>query len=366
MFRQCLASIACAFALLALAAAEADAADRYWVALSGNFGESQNWSDFNGGGAGDRPTLRLNQTATAGTAQVGNLTIGADHAAAVEVTGGSTLQVPSVSLGAQDGGDGILTVSGNNSSFAATTDINVGGTSLAGAGMGVMNIEPAASVATGISGALRLWAGGVVNLNGGTLYYNSLVSNGGHINFNSGRITGINGVDADATTLTTILGPGHELGSGREIASNGATTLYANTNIDVNGGPLLGTSLTIKSGATAGIRGGGAVACTTGISTAGGGRILLGDGLVSPGTTLTNGGEIYVSSPTATIGAGNLINNGLVSSEGRVQAALINYAAGEVRVAASRLSSASGMSSSVAGLPFLQDNSVSHTRVLIW
>ncbi len=300
--------------------------------VDGVFNNAGTSLTLNGGGIGDRPTLRLTQTASATVAHVGNLTIGADHAAAVEVTGGSSLQVPAVSLGAQDGGDGILTVRGNSSSFSATGDINVGGTALAGAGAGTLNVEPGANVSTGVAGSLRLWSGGIVNLNGGTLSYNAIVSNGGRINFNSGRITGVSGVVADATTLTTILGPTHELGSGREIASSGATTL--STNVDVNGGSLTGNSLSMGSNSTIEVRGGGTVVYTGGITAATGSRTFLSAGLLSPGTTLTNDGEIYLTGPTATIGPGSLANNRLLSGTGYVQSALANSASGEVRVAA--------------------------------
>jgi hypothetical protein len=109
-----------------------DFTDGTLTVVDGVFNNAGAALTLNGGGAGDRPTLRLNQTATATTAHVGNLTIGDNRAAAVEVTGGSALQVPSVNLGAQDGGDGILTVAGNNSSFSsASGDINVGGTAVA-------------------------------------------------------------------------------------------------------------------------------------------------------------------------------------------------------------------------------------------
>lgn len=287
---------------------------------------------LNGGAAGDRPTLRLRQAASATSANVGNLLIGDDRAATVEVTGGSSLEVPSVSLGAQDGGDGILTISGNNSAFSTNGgDINVGGTAKVGGGSGTVNIETGAWASTGMAGTLRLWAGGQVNVNGGTLYYNALASYGGKVNFNSGRITGLNNISADATTLTTLLGPAHELGIGRTIACNSTMTL--SSAIDVNGGSLVGTSLSLGSGGSAEIRGGGSVAFS-GVTTAAGSRVFLSDGLLSPGSTLTNGGEISLSGPRATIGTGTLTNNGKLGGTGLVQSKLTNNAAGEVRVAA--------------------------------
>jgi T5SS/PEP-CTERM-associated repeat protein len=291
---------------------------------------------LNGGDADDRPTLRLTNGSTTLVAQMGALTVGNDRAATLEVTGGSILQVPSISIGALDGGDGIVTVGGNNSSLAATTsNINVGGTGSAGGGTGTLNVETGATVTTAIAGQLRLWAGGTVNVNGGTLFYGSLTANGGHVNFNAGRIEQYNGLTADEATLTALLGTSHALGAGRTLAAGGGTATVS-ANLDLNGGQLVGNILGLASiglGATIlNIRGGGVAQFNNGATLGAGTRTFIDDGTLHAGTTLTQQGELFLSS-TSRVTAATLLNTGLVSGSGRIDADLDNELLGQVRVA---------------------------------
>lgn len=304
---------------------------------AGTFNNAGASLTLNGADADDRPTLRLTNGSTTLVAQMGSLRVGDNRAATLEVTGGSILQVPSISIGAMDGGDGVVTVSGNNSSLTATiSNINVGGTGSAGGGTGTLNVETGATATTAIAGQLRLWAGGTVNVNGGTLFYGTLTANGGSVNFNAGRIEQFNDLAADEATLTALLGASHVLGPGRTLAAGGGTATVT-ANLDLNGGQLVSNILSLASvglGSTVlNIRGGSVAQFNNGATLGAGTRTFIDDGTLHAGTTLTQQGELFLSSTSRVTGA-TLLNTGLVSGSGRIDAALDNELLGQVRVAA--------------------------------
>ncbi len=305
--------------------------------VGGTFNNAGAAFTLNGADANDRPTPRLTTGSTTLGAQMGALTVGNDDGAALEVTGGSVLQVPSISIGAADGGDGIVTVSGNLSSMSATlSNINVGGTGSAAGGMGTLNIETGAVANTAIAGQLRMWAGGTVNVNGGTLLYGAITFNGGKVNFNSGRIEQFNNLTADENTLTTLLGAAHELRAARTLATAGTATVSAN--LDVNGGRLEGNVLSVASvgvnSTVFRVRGGGVGQFSNGVQLGADTRTFVEDGgTLNAGTIITQLGELYLSG-TGRVSGSEFNNLGLVAGSGRIDANLDNATSGEVRIAA--------------------------------
>jgi T5SS/PEP-CTERM-associated repeat protein len=305
--------------------------------VGGSFDNGGTAFAINGADADDRPTLRLTSSSTTLASQMGNLTVGNDRGAALEVTGGSVLQVPSISIGAADGGDGIVTVSGNNSLLiAVTSNINVGGTDTAGGGAGALNIETGAVASTATAGQLRLWAGGTVNVNGGTLIYGTLAPNGGQVNFNAGRIEQNSGLTANESALTALLGATHVLGTGRTLSA-GSFTATVSANLDINGGRLEGSNLSVTSAGGSStivyVRGGGVAQFIIGATIGATSRMFIDDGTLNAGTALTQQGELQLSSTSLVSGA-LLQNTGLISGSGRVDADLNNQSAGQVRIAA--------------------------------
>jgi T5SS/PEP-CTERM-associated repeat protein len=298
---------------------------------------------INGADAGDRPTLRLTGDSNSLVAQVGSLTVGGNRGAALEVTGGSTLQVPSLSIGALDGGDGIVTLSGSESNLSTTGDINVGGTASAGGGVAALNIGPQTSVSTASAGQLRLWAGGTINLNGGILAYGTLAANGGKVNFISGTIQQFTGLSGDDNTLNTLLGPTHELAVGRRLLATGADAILA-ADLDVNGGHLDGMNiggggaLTVTrpgpDPVTLRVRGGGVVDFVNGILLENDSRVLVDGGTINAGfgSALSLLGELRLSG-AARVSGFALSNSGLIAGSGRVDADLNNFSTGQVRIA---------------------------------
>jgi T5SS/PEP-CTERM-associated repeat protein len=306
--------------------------------VGGTFSNAGSALTLNGADADDRPTLRLTTGSATGVAQLGALIVGDNRGGALEVTGGSGLQVPSISIGAADGGDGVVTVSGNFSGLAATTgNINVGGTTSAAGGTGTLNIETGALVDTPAAGQLRLYAGGTVNINGGTLRYGSLTLLGGKVNFNSGLIIQFNNLTADDITLSALLGEGHELGSGRIMSTSGTASVSAD--LDINGGRLEANVLDVQGVAgdvtTFRIRGGGVADfnSSVGLGLFSDVRTYVDDGTLIAGTHIDQFGELYLSG-TARVSAGSPLNNqGLIAGSGRIDASLDNQSFGQVRIA---------------------------------
>ncbi len=311
-------------------------------------GAIMNWTDgtlrmaggsFNNGGAGmvingsdadDLPTLQMASGATAINANLPSLTIGNTRAAAVEVTGGSTMSMTTASLGSNDGGNGTLSLSGLNSSFSVLTDFNVGGTASAAGGAGTVNIGTGAAVI--VSDELRLWPGASVNVDGGTLQFTDLHAVGGKIQFNSGTISLLANLSADQAKLDAILGTAHSLGVGGTLALNG-NTLTLSSNLTVDGGAVTGNSLSINAPTIMMVQNGGTVSFKYGVTNPTGARTFISDATVGAGTTLVNGGQFFLSGLTATVDGLSLNNTGLVAGNGRINNSLDNAVAGQVRVA---------------------------------
>jgi T5SS/PEP-CTERM-associated repeat protein len=295
---------------------------------------------FSNGGAGltisgsdldDLPALRLAGGAQATNVNTPTVTIATNRQGALIVSGGSSFQTNTASIGSQDGGNGSLHVEGLNSTFIAFGDLAVGGTSATAGGLGAITLGPGGTIAAG--GTLRLWDGGTINLLGGTLRFTNLAANGGKAVFTSGTVQTLSNFNANAAALDALLGPTHELGTARKIDTQ-TNTLNLQSNITVSGGTLAGNLLSISSNVVAQFAAGGTATFSGGITNPAGARTYVTDASVAAGTTFTNGGEVHLAGATATINATNFSNTGLVEGSGRINSALNNNAAGQIRVAA--------------------------------
>jgi T5SS/PEP-CTERM-associated repeat protein len=312
-------------------------------------GSVVNWTDgtlfvnggaFNNGGANltingadlnDAPVLRLASGAQSVAANLPNLTIGANRQAAVIVSGGSSFQTTTASLGTVDSGSGSLHVEGLNSNFSTSGDLSIGGTSATSGGLGTVSIGPSGTITAGST--LQLWSGGQITVGGGTLRFNSFAANGGSVEFNSGTIQALTTLSANAPLLDALLGATHVLGTGRKIESPGST-MNLQSNLIVSGGTVAGSLLSISANVIARIESGANVTFNSGITNPAGARTYVTDSTVSAGTIFTNGGELHLAGSTATVNATGLTNTGLVDGSGRINSVVTNSAAGQVRVAA--------------------------------
>jgi fibronectin-binding autotransporter adhesin len=257
-------------------------------------------------------------------------TLGGTPVASLNISGvGSTVSLtPSSDLvvgHATSGAATILLENGGALSVAA------GGTTTVNA-TGVVHVE----IGTADLRALSI-VGGTVNVAGGKLVFSTLSVSGGGIVFSSGRIEQTANLTADDSLLTTLLGPTHQLTSGRTLAAaSGAANV--SSNLDLNGGRLEANSLNLSNaGLIAGqlrIRGGGVAQVT------GGATLLAGTSTsVEDGSALVGGGQIVQAgelqlSGTGRIAGSSLANFGLLTGSGRVDANLQNQPTGQVRITA--------------------------------
>jgi len=258
--------------------------------VGGTFNNGPANLTINGAAAGDLPTLRLAAGASGTNFAATTLTIGSSRGGALSITGGSTLSVNEAHVGSLDGGSGTLTVGGLNSQFTTVGTLAVGGTSDAAGGAAVLNVESSGEVL--VQGMLQLWAGGTVNVNGGTLKFAALDPQGGSVKFNAGRIQFLSSQTLGQSdgVADALVGPAHALGLGRTIDAAGGPLTIA-TNLTLDGGHLAGSQL-----------------------------------IVLPA------GEIQLANPNARIDNSTIRNQGILSGTGRIGGTLLNEPAGQVRV----------------------------------
>lgn len=287
---------------------------------------------INGAASGDLPTLQLAGGAS-GTGFAGTtLTVGSNHAGALELTGGSVLQVTNAFIGSQDGGDGRVTLL-NGTLNALNGQLAVGGTNTAAGGLGELNIGAGATAA---ASTFRLWEGGSVTLDGGTLTTFVFNADGGEFQFDAGTIQFIAAFVAGdfSSVYDTILGPEHRLLPGRTITYNG-TFNPVNMALRIDGGNFsTATDFNVGSGSILEVSAGKVSAGT--LTNDANAQVYVAAGDLSLTTTFTNAGELRLAATSDfnLISGTTLINTGLVHGNGRINMGLTNNSGGQVRAAA--------------------------------
>ena len=293
---------------------------------------------INGADATDLPALHLADTAGGSGFTPTTLTVGANHQGALAITGGSALTVTNLLIGSTDGGSGTVTVGGNASSLTVDGTgsgfgvIAVGGTVTAGGGAGVLNIDAGATV---ISDSLQIWAGGTVNLNGGTLQTLPFGSTAGQFHFNSGTYH-FNGSAAGNFTpfYDALLGFEHRLTAGKAIIYD-ANFFFSGMSLIIDGGAFtVGTGLTVSPNSILEVRSGSLASGT--LTNDAASQVVLTGGNTTLTTTFTNAGDLRLAATTdfALITGTTLTNTGLIHGNGQIGMGMTNNSAGLVRVAA--------------------------------
>jgi T5SS/PEP-CTERM-associated repeat protein len=285
---------------------------------------------INGNDAADAPTLRLTSGAISLTTDVPNLTVGGSRQGGVSVIGGSRLQTVTTAIGAVDTGAGVVLVEGRDSLFSTSGDLGVGGSTTAAGGTGVLTVNADGMVSVG--GTMKLWSGGTVNMNGGTLAITNLAPNGGKFAFNSGRLQFLGNFTANASALDAILGVSHTLSLGRTI-DLGNNAFNIATNLVVDGGTIQGATLAFGATNVVTIQNSGVMTFTGAITNPAGSRVFVGNGELRAGTTLTNAGELRLAGGATTIAAASVNNTGLISGNAVVNSVVTNSTSGQIRVA---------------------------------
>ncbi len=266
--------------------------------------------------------------------EVSQIYCGSSGVGAITVQGGSTFNTSSFSLGLAVGGEGAADILGVGSSLNVSSGLNIGGTTAAPAGAGILSAMgggeihvTGAGVNTRIwnaTGALNLYSGasltssGTVDLRGiATLDESTL--NAQTVDFNAGGQLVGNGVVAaniladDATCAIFATGGPFTLGNGASnsgFANQGSLSVGLEhvTLMDLNG-PLLGNASL-----------GGGILEFAQTATLAAGKTLSGAGLVD--------GSVANSGTIAAAGTG-LRFSGLVTGVGQgISGTLVNFLGG--------------------------------------
>jgi fibronectin-binding autotransporter adhesin len=286
----------------------------------------------------------------------------ADTSANVMVKSGSHLTSGLLSIADSPGNQESPSATVTVTDASSTITISAGGTlQLSGpaiVGNATLNVLDNGSVTLGTGGSTLMYAGAVLNVNGGYADLKTLNYNGGTINFTAGSLSYLGNLQVavggplgsdlsiGATkqlTLsgTTTVSPFHTLSLGGGIFNTGS--LVVNGTFNFTGGTLgiTGASgLTIGSGGPFGsafsLQAGRNLNVTnqTGVSSGAVMSVETGAGFTTGSLNVT--GEFDLNGATATANVGTLANFGLIRGEGRVVGsgganALANKAGGEIR-----------------------------------
>ena len=117
----------------------------------------------------------------------GPLSVGHGGNGTLAVTGGASVSNEEGYVGYSPGSAGVVTVDGDGSTWTNSGSLYVGGSDTALGGSGQLTVSDGALLAVGE--ALELWAGGTVNLGGGSLVADTLNTfAGGTFNFAGGEL----------------------------------------------------------------------------------------------------------------------------------------------------------------------------------
>jgi T5SS/PEP-CTERM-associated repeat protein len=116
----------------------------------------------------------------------GTFTIGKQKPGTLTIQNGGDVESATGVLGESGAGDGSVTVTGNGSTWHNTGSVYVGGQAAIDGGNGTLSIANQGLV--DVDGTLKLWPGGNVALDGGTLETEMLELAGGAFNWTSGTL----------------------------------------------------------------------------------------------------------------------------------------------------------------------------------
>lgn len=215
----------------------------------GNFGEGffyQTGGMHTVAGGGNQLFLG-NNTSSSGTytLEAGSLSVGTGEIVGYSgtgifnQTGGTNMVGGTLYIGNNSGVSGTYTISGGT--VSAVSGILVGNL-----GVGTLGIQSNGSVSTD---SLSINNASNVNLNGGTLRFNTVSGTGGlsKLNFNSGTIQLAGNRDLNDAAIQTLF-PSHTIPLGRKLVVEGNTTMQIATEF-VDGGELVSQG-TFTVGAT--------------------------------------------------------------------------------------------------------------------
>ncbi len=177
------------------------------------------------------------------------------------ITGGGQVTSDGGYLGRFDAGSrGVVTVTGDDSTWTNTGSLYVGGRESAVGGSGTLNVQAGATVH--VQDLLHIWDAGSVNLDGGTLRFDGYErASGGQFNYTAGtvQLAGERTIGTDAT-IAELYGASPSIDAGKELHIEGLTTVDTDLSVD---GALVAAGTTLRiahnSAATLTVSGDGSV-----------------------------------------------------------------------------------------------------------
>ena len=183
--------------------------------------------------------------ANAAELQIGNETTGALTIS----SGGLVTNVGNASIGTQIGSSGSVAVTDTGSTWNNLADLAVGGSDTAAGGTGSLQIGTGATVSA--TGSLRVWPSGTMSLSGGVANAGALLNLGGTMTFSSGTMN-LTSTGSDLGT-SVIFGDGGLTDSVLRLAPGSDATvgdlyLESNVTLHLDGGSLAADTLNATVG----------------------------------------------------------------------------------------------------------------------
>ena len=286
----------------------------------------------------------LTQTGT------GYLTVGAASASSgtLNVSSGGTFNTAS-GIGTTVNALGAINI--NGATFNERGSIFLYGATVTLTNGGLLSVTP---FSTNIN------SGSTINITDSTANLNSLTFNGGMINFNSGVLSFSGNL---AVGLGGLLGSNVTLDFSKSLTLTGTTTINAQHELVLSGGSFSTGSMvnngtfTFDSGVLSITGGGGMTIASTG-------TLVAGDGRLNATGGITNNGEIRLAGTAPRISGGALTNNKLIRGDGRIDNAVTNASAGEIRAESGKTLLFTGVNGASAGKINLQGGTVEFSQAM--
>jgi len=167
-------------------------------------------------------------------ASTGGLQVGTWGNGTLAITGGGAVSSATGNVGKEVGSIGAVTVDGNGSTWMNTGDLYVGGSETAAGGTATVTVSDDGLL--GVGGLLKLWPGGTVDLDGGTIRFDDLEDSGGAFNFTSGTVAWTDDLEIAPDGPLGLLGTPLVLGEGKTLQVAGTATVAAGMTFHVTGG----------------------------------------------------------------------------------------------------------------------------------
>ena len=284
----------------------------------------------------------------------GGLCVGQEGAGTLTIEAGGAVSSADGQVAWFDTATGTVTLDGG--AWTTTDYVSIGGSDYEAGGTGTVTVFPGGLLSVGTR--LFLWPDGTLNLLGGTVRFHAadpVDDQGGTVDYVAGTVAFDCDVPIGAgmSQVTDFFGSPATIPAGKGLEVTGTATLW--TPVTIDGGTLSvgsivhGALLDFQSGtfnltdddlaiAPTGLFGdtvmlptGKTINVTNTATVDSGAMLHLTGGHFSAGT-LANDGLVRLDDPHSALGGGTLVNGGVLTGTGRVNARLDNQVAGEVRI----------------------------------